>query len=110
MVARRAGGTSGVLRFRTLSVSGHGSGNFRNDRLRRVARMSRPRERPANDEIIRSGGNRGSGRHGSFLAGGFGARWPDSRGHKDHIPVKLPLRRAHHFGEKGIYRHDKECD
>jgi len=63
-------------------------GNFRNDRLRRAARIFRLRNRPANDEIIRPGGNGGGGRHRSFLAGSLSARWPDSRGHEDHFAPK----------------------
>jgi hypothetical protein len=37
------------------------------DRLRRAARIFRLRDRPANDEIIRPGGNGRGGRHRSFL-------------------------------------------
>jgi hypothetical protein len=43
-------------------VSGLDGGNIRNDRLRRAARISRLRHRPANDEVIRPGGNGGGGR------------------------------------------------
>ncbi len=55
---------------------------------------------PANDEIIRSGGNGGGGRHCSFLVGGCYAGRSYSGCHEDHIP--LMARQVHrHMGGGG---------
>ena len=81
-LARLVKGWAGAGVGPACRVSGLDSGNFRNDRLRRLARIFRLRHRAADDKKIRSGGNGGGGRHRSFLAVSFGARWPD---HEDHL-------------------------